>query len=181
MALETGKSAARDGKHGAASINTGSTFTDRLSTRMVAAGLASGCYSLIFIIKWYDRSNIMVLSPICDLIHIAALLTSAYCLRAIGERRLWGWSTHYNYKGTGMFDLTAFGDTFASHSWLWIPIFCAATISLLLWSGRIRQPAIVNFFAIGLILPCINLSMIATGALVAADQLTLDLMALMPF
>ena len=80
-----------------------------------------------------------------------------------------------------MIDLTAFGDMFASHSWLWIPISCAVIISLLLWSGRIRQPAIVNFFAIGLILPCINLSMIATGALVAADQLTLDLMALMPF
>ena len=80
-----------------------------------------------------------------------------------------------------MFDLTAFGDTFVSHSWLWIPISCASIISLLLWSGRIRQPSMVNLFAIGLILPCINLSMIATGALVAADQLTLDLMALMPF
>jgi hypothetical protein len=39
----------------------------------------------------------------------------------------------------------------------------------------------VNLFAIGLILPCINLSMIATGAMVAADQLTLDLVALLPF
>ena len=75
-----------------------------------------------------------------------------------------------------MFDLTAFGDTFASHSWLWIPMSCAVIISLLLWSGRIRQPGMVNLF-----LPCINLSMIATGALVAADQLTLDLMALLPF
>ena len=148
---------------------------------MAAMGLATSYYSLIFIIKWYGRSNIIVPSPICDLIHIAALPTSAYCLRAIGERRLRGWITHYNYKGSGMFDLTAFGDTFASHPWLWIPISCATIISLLLWSGRIRQPGMVNLFAVGLILPCINLSMIATGALVAADQLTLDLMALLPF
>ena len=80
-----------------------------------------------------------------------------------------------------MIDLTAFGDMFVSHTWLWIPISCAVIISLLLWSGRIRQPGIVNLFAIGLILPCINLSMIATGAMVAADQLTLDLVALLPF
>jgi len=80
-----------------------------------------------------------------------------------------------------MFDLTAFGDTFVSHSWLWIPLSCAAIISLLLWSGRIRQPGMVNLFAIGLVLPCINMSMVATGALVAADQLTLDLAALLPF
>jgi len=148
---------------------------------MAAMGLATSYYSLIFIIKWYGRSNIIVPSPIYDLIHIAALPTSAYCLRAIGERRLRGWITHYNYKGSGMFDLTAFGDTFASHPWLWIPISCATIISLLLWSGRIRQPGMVNLFAVGLILPCINLSMIATGALVAADQLTLDLVALLPF
>ena len=80
-----------------------------------------------------------------------------------------------------MIDLTAFGDMFVSHTWLWIPISCAVIISLLLWSGRIRQPGMVNVVAIGLILPCINLSMIATGAMVAADQLTLDLVALLPF
>lgn len=80
-----------------------------------------------------------------------------------------------------MFDLAAFGDTFVSHSWLWIPISCATIISLLLWSGRIRQPSTINLLTIGLILPCINLSMIATGALVVADQLTLDLVTLLPF
>jgi len=32
---------------------------------MAATGSAADYYSLIFIIKWYGRSNIIVPSPIC--------------------------------------------------------------------------------------------------------------------
>ncbi|MCG8392308.1 MAG: hypothetical protein MI745_04415 [Pseudomonadales bacterium] len=80
-----------------------------------------------------------------------------------------------------MLDLTDLWQTTVSHPWLWVPFSCAVVISLLLWSGRIRQPGLVNFFAIGLILPCVNLSLVATGVIAASQQLTLDLVGLMPF
>ncbi len=70
--------------------------------------------------------------------------------------------------------------TATEHPWLWIPLSCAALISLVLWSGRIRQPSAINLLAIGLVLPAINVSLVATSALMVSNQLSLDVVTLLP-
>ena len=65
------------------------------------------------------------------------------------------------------------------HPWLTVPLTFSLLLSILLWFGRIRQPAAINLIAIGLIMPCINLSMIATSAVVASDNLTGSLLSLL--
>ncbi|MBQ25958.1 MAG: hypothetical protein CL546_13580 [Alcanivorax sp.] len=83
--------------------------------------------------------------------------------------------------GTGMFNLENLWHTAGSHPWLWIPFSCAVLISLVLWSGRIRQPSAINLLAIGLVLPAINLSLVATSAVMMSNQLSQDWVALLPF
>ena len=51
----------------------------------------------------------------------------------------------------------------------------------MLWSGRIRQPSAINLLAIGLVLPAINLSLVATSAVMMSNQLSQDWVALLPF
>ena len=80
-----------------------------------------------------------------------------------------------------MLNLENLWHTAAAHPWLWIPLSCAALISLVLWSGRIRQPSAVNLLAIGLVLPAINLSLVATSAVMMSNQLSQDWVALLPF
>ncbi|MEQ3637397.1 hypothetical protein [Alcanivorax sp.] len=80
-----------------------------------------------------------------------------------------------------MFNLENLWHTAANHPWLWIPLSGAALISLVLWSGRIRQPSAINLLAIGLMLPAINLCLVATSAIMVTNQISLDLATVLPF
>ncbi len=71
--------------------------------------------------------------------------------------------------------------TVGDHPWLGIPFLYALVFAMLLWTGRIRHPAAINMIAIGLILPCINLGMIAAGIMLSADKLQFAMQGLMPF
>ena len=53
-------------------------------------------------------------------------------------------------------------------------------LALLLWSGRIRQKVLVNVLALGIMLPMVQLSMVAIGAYWLNQQLQPVLMGLLP-
>ncbi len=71
--------------------------------------------------------------------------------------------------------------TVGEHPWLSVPFLYALLFAMLLWTGRIRHPAAINMIAIGLILPCINLGMIAAGVMLSKEHITLAMGGLMPF
>ena len=71
--------------------------------------------------------------------------------------------------------------TVGEHPWISVPFLYALLFAMLLWTGRIRHPAAINLIAIGLILPCINLGMIAAGILLSSDHIDLAMSGLMPF
>lgn len=77
--------------------------------------------------------------------------------------------------------LTELWHTMGDHPWLSVPFLYALLFAMLLWTGRIRHPAAINLIAIGLILPCINLGMVAAGVMLSADRLQLAMSGLMPF
>lgn len=77
--------------------------------------------------------------------------------------------------------LTDFWHTMGDHPWLSVPFLYALLFAMLLWTGRIRHPAAINLIAMGLILPCINLGIIAAGVLLSSDRLQLAMNSLMPF
>ncbi len=71
--------------------------------------------------------------------------------------------------------------TMGEHPWVSIPFLYALLFTMLLWTGRIRHPAAINLIAVGLILPCINLGMIAAGAMLSSERFELAMTGLMPF
>ena len=77
--------------------------------------------------------------------------------------------------------LTELWHTVGDHPWLGVPFLYALLFAMLLWTGRIRHPAAINVVAIGLILPCINLGMIAAGVMLSAEHLQVAMNGLMPF
>ncbi|MGB2247261.1 MAG: hypothetical protein ACPH3N_06300 [Alcanivorax sediminis] len=77
--------------------------------------------------------------------------------------------------------LTDLFRTVGDHPWLSVPFLYALLFAMLLWTGRIRHPATINLIAIGLILPCINLGMIAAGIMLSSEKLQFAMNGLMPF
>ncbi|MZR62737.1 hypothetical protein [Alcanivorax sp. DP30] len=77
--------------------------------------------------------------------------------------------------------LTELWHTLGDHPWLGMPFLYALLFAMLLWTGRIRHPAAINVVAIGLILPCINLGVIATGIMLSTGRLQVAMGELMPF
>lgn len=77
--------------------------------------------------------------------------------------------------------LPQISDFSLNSQWLLLFVVLAVSTSAMLWSGKIRQPGIVNFLSTALILPSINLTMIIAGILLFSDQLQHALVALLPF
>ena len=61
-----------------------------------------------------------------------------------------------------------------------IPLMVFAVVALLLWSGRIRQKILVNVLALGIMLPMMQLSMVAVGAHWLSQQLQPTLLGMLP-
>ena len=68
----------------------------------------------------------------------------------------------------------------ALHEILALPLAVFTALALLLWSGRIRQKVLVNVLALGIMLPMVQLSMVAVGAYWLNLQLQPVLMGLLP-
>lgn len=77
-----------------------------------------------------------------------------------------------------MLELTSLWGMLQSHPWLAIPLACALLTSLILWTGRIRQPGATNFLVMGMILPGINISLLGTGVVMVSDDLLLEFQSL---
>ena len=68
----------------------------------------------------------------------------------------------------------------ALHDLLALPLAVFTVLALLLWSGRIRQKVLVNVLALGIMLPMVQLSMVAVGAYWLNQQVQPVLMGLLP-
>ena len=125
------------------------------------------------------RTKFSLHFPFCEACHTDRILHYAYCIRHFGR----GWITCLtnNNKGIEMQALTELWHTLGDHPWLGMPFLYALLFAMLLWTGRIRHPAAINVVAIGLILPCINLGVIATGIMLSTGRLQVAMGELMPF
>lgn len=66
------------------------------------------------------------------------------------------------------------------HEVLALPVAVFVVLALLLWSGRIRQKVLVNVLALGIMMPMMQLSMVAMGAQWLSQELQPTLMGLLP-
>ena len=68
----------------------------------------------------------------------------------------------------------------ALHELIALPVAVFVVLALLLWSGRIRQKVLVNVLALGIMLPMMQLSMVAMGAHWLSQELQPTLMGMLP-